>query len=146
MKLEKVMERCDSIKGGTYHSVEWRKTLKNTEVHKEFRNRIVKETIGVYRIGVCYNKMKCMVGQPTQSLPWGQWLKDYENYIIINKDKAYLRLTLTMNGNKPKTKWYLDGVETSKEELIQMNALASSQLKPLESPIFVVDIENIVSF
>lgn len=155
MLLSEVQQIVNSSKKGTIHTVAWSKTLGNGDAKKDFRNRIQKQVIGYFRVGVTYSnmeKVKIMRGDPTQDvasvLPWGHWLENYTNTIIEHKDKYYLRLTAAFNSNlKIKTKWFLDGEEVTKEQLIEMDALGASQRKENNDIIcFSVDINNITDF
>lgn len=135
-----------NLKSGTIHSVHWKRTLGNGDVLKDFRGRVEKETIGNFRIGVEYSNMAINKDKICGSLPYGFF--EYLNEIIYSPstDTYQLRLTNTMNEHmKPKVKWYLDGKEITKEELIEMNALSSQQLKPKqEKPVFNIKLESII--
>ncbi len=114
------------IKKGTIHSIHYKRVV--SSVRKAFKGRVEKETIGNFRIGCDYQNLAENKDIKTGSLPYGMW--EYGNEIIhsITKEgiESYqLRLTITKNKNfKPHTKWYLDGVETTKEHLIEIGAMA----------------------
>lgn len=139
-----------NLKSGTIHSIHWKRVLGNGDVLKDFRGRIEKETIGNFRIGIDYSNMAINKDKICGSLPYGFF--EYSNEIIYSPstDTYQLRLTQTMNEHMiPKVKWYLDGKEITKEELIEMNALGSRQrnpkpLDPKENPVFNVKLENII--
>ena len=139
-----------NLKKGTIHQVHWKRILGNSDVLKDFRGRVAKETIGNFRIGVNYANMTINKGKETGNLPYGYF--EYSNEILYSpsSDTYQLRLTQTMNEKLiPQVKWYLDGVETTKEALIEMNALGSKQrqtkpFNPKEDPVFNVKLENII--
>lgn len=145
MLLEEYKEL--NLKKGTIHSVHWRRPLKS--VLKPFRDRVEKETIGRFRIGVTYANMAINKDKITGSLPYGMF--EYSNEIIWSEaSKTHqLRLTQTMGANKPTVKYYLDGEEITKEKLIEMNALNSEERKvktfdPKEKPVFNVSLDYIL--
>lgn len=149
MKLQEYKDL--NLKSGTIHSIHWSRPLRDNEVLKGFKGgRIVKETIGNFRIGVEYSNMAINKDKITGSLPYGFF--EFENEIIYSpsSDTYQLRLTQTMNENmKPKVKWFLDGQEITRDELIEMNALGSTQrstkpFDPKENPVMNVKLENII--
>lgn len=148
MKLEEYKNL--NLRPGTIHSIHWSRILKKGDALKGFEGRIAKETIGNFRIGVDYANMKINKDKITGSLPYGSF--EYSNEIIYSptSDTYQLRLTQTMNKSMvPNVKWYLDGKEISKEELIEMKALGSKQrenkpFNPEENPVFNVKLENII--
>ncbi len=135
---------------GTIHSIHWRRTLNNSEVLKDYRGRVEKETIGNYRIGIDYSNMAINKDKITGSLPYGFF--EYSNEILYSPatDTYQLRLTQTFNKNlKPMVKYYLDGNPITKEELINLNALGSRErnpqpFDPYERPVFNVKLNSIV--
>ena len=140
-----------NLRCGTIHSIHWKRPLRDDEVLKGFKNgRVMKEIIGNYRIGIDYSNMAINKDKITGSLPYGFF--EYSNEIICSPstNTYQLRLTQTMNENmKPHTKWYLDGKEITKEELIEMKALGASQrankpLDPKEHPVFNVKLDSII--
>lgn len=150
MKFENYKEL--NLKHGTIHSVHWSRVLNDTQVLKGFKGgRITKETIGNFRIGVTYENMAINKDKVTGSLPYGFF--EYSNEIIYSPTSDTYQLRLTLTGreekNPPKVKWYLDGEEITKEELIAMNALGASQRKskPLkleDNPVFNVKLNDII--
>ncbi|MBR3208907.1 MAG: hypothetical protein IKF82_01430 [Bacilli bacterium] len=130
-----------NLKRGTIHSIHWKRTLKKGDALKGFEGRITKETVGNFRIGVEYANMKVNEGKVVGSLPYGFY--ELRNEIIYSpsSDTHQLRLTNTMGSNKPKVKWYLDGNEITKDELIAMNALGASQRKVGGEPPLVINVK-----
>lgn len=144
------MYKALNLKKGTIHSIHWKRTLKKGDALKGFENRITKETIGNFRIGVDYSNMAINKDKITGSLPYGFF--EYSNEILYSpaSDTYQLRLTHTMNEhNIPQVKWYLDGKEITKEELIEMKALGSSQrnpkpFNPVDRPVFNIKFDDII--
>lgn len=139
-----------NLKRGTIHSIHWKRKLSNSEVLKDFRDRVEKETIGNFRIGIDYSNMAINKDKITGSLPYGFF--EFSNEILYSpsSNTYQLRLTQTMNKSMaPKSKYYLDGEEITKEKLIEMNALGSrlrneKPFDPVERPVFNIKLENII--
>lgn len=130
------------FKSGTIHSIHWIRTLGDREVLKDYRGRIKKETIGNFRIGVTFGNMAINKNKIVGSLPYGYF--EFANEIIYSptSNTHQLRLTKTMNKNsKPIVNWYLDNKPITKEELISMNALGSSQRKDNKEEVIVFNVK-----
>lgn len=132
-----------NLKKGTIHSVHWKRVI---NAKKGFKGRIQKETIGNFRIGVEYANMAINKDIITGSLPYGYFVFSNEILYSPSTDTYQLRLTNTFNPNmKAKATYYLDGVEITKQELIEMDALLSDEIKKKEpNPVFNVKLENII--
>lgn len=143
MEETTLKQKIKGIKKGTFITIEYRsETAKNGHV-------IEKITKGVYRIGICYSHLKTQANKITQGLPFGEWEKGFENYIIrhtpkpkkgeIPHQEIYLRV-YTVDRNKPKIKYICDGKETSKEWLLENNLIT---IKP-HTDLFIVPIKNVI--
>ena len=126
-----------------------KKQLKKDKNEKDTQKEEEKENKTVINIENARNT-KYEKDKETGNLPYGYF--EYSNEILYSpsSDTYQLRLTQTMNEKLiPQVKWYLDGVETTKEALIEMNALGSKQrqtkpFNPKEDPVFNVKLENII--
>ena len=140
-----------NIRKGTIHSIRFKRVVKTL---KSFNGGVVeKETVGTYRFGINYANIRQNQAKVVGSLPYGQWTDDqFLIEQIINGNVNYqLRLTTTGNPNhKAHTKWYLNGAEIDKQDLINMNALGSADRNPRpmdpNNPIqiFNVKLENVI--
>ena len=131
-----------NIKKGTIHSIHYKRVV--SQVRKAFKGRVEKETIGNFRIGCSYENLAVNKEKITGPLPYGYF--EYSNEIIYSPttDTYQLRLTITNNKNvKPMVKWYLDGVETTKEHLIEIGAMADSKSKT-DLLVFNVKLNDII--
>lgn len=120
-------------------------------VLKEWKGHsVTKETVATVRKGINYSHLKTVKERLTLSsgtvgsLPWGKWEEGYEGLIINNiKDgvsKKYVRLY--PSPNKSNVKYFLDGREVRKNEL--MGIISNSYFSDKKLPdCFTVAIENI---
>lgn len=76
-------------------------------------------------------------------LPWGTWMKGQEGLIIDHKGSQYVRLY--SSPNKSTVKYFLNGVEVTRDELKDSGHVLSSYFnKPEEKPdAMTVKAENI---
>ena len=148
MELKKLLDVISNIAKGTYVKVMYKSIKQPLAAHKG--NVIEKVSYGVYRLGIAYANKQENIGRQTGPLRGTneQWLKGFENYIIEdNVKKTYkLRLYTSENKNlKPTTKWYLNGVETTKQWLIDNKYISESSSKTNPSNTFNVFVENVIA-
>lgn len=150
MELTILQEELKKIKKGAFIKLHYKRTLNSSsDVRVAFKNRIVKETRGIYRFGIDYANMKINEGKTIGELKTGiHYDSDSEIIYNPNKNTFKLRAYNTFNPNfKPQVQWFLDGKEITKKELIEMGALGSNQTKTktYETPLIEVMVENIIS-
>ena len=139
MKLETIIETIKTIKKGTFISIEYKTIKKPLAKHKE--SIIEKHSIGTYRLGIEYANMAANKDKETGPLPYGSFKLDFKDYIIEYGDKKYLRVYTSVK-HKTISKWFLNGVETTKEYLIENGYISNSKSKPTEC--FNINIDNII--
>ena len=90
----------------------------------------IKLTVSTVRKGIAYDNMKSVQAKVEQGkelthiLPWGSWKSGYKGLIIEHKEKTYLRLY--SSPNKSKSKYFLNGVEVTKEQMKNANVVQNS--------------------
>ena len=90
----------------------------------------IKFTVATVRKGIAYDNMKSVQAKVeqgkelTHELPWGSWKVGSEGLIIEHKEKTYLRLY--SSPNKSKSKFFLNGVEVTKEQMKNANVVQNS--------------------
>ena len=140
MTLEELKKAVCEIKKGTFIHIEYEsvKLIQGKELKKE--------SYGEYRIGLNYANLGSQKNKVTGELPWGQWVKGFETYIIehipkgAEAPKYYFRI-YTTNTIKSKVKYFLNGIERSKQWLTDNGFIKDKASKPLDC--FVVPIENV---
>lgn len=129
------------IKNGAFTSVEYCSYPKPLKAYKG--HEIKKVTKGIYRLGIAYKNLASKKDIQTEKLPYGQWVDNWVNKLIERDGKYQLRLYMTNNRkHKSHTKWYLDGQEITKQELIEMGAISESNSNHIE--MFNVHLENVI--
>lgn len=141
-------QKVENVKNGKFIYMVWCSYPQGTKEYKQYNGRIQKVTSGVVRLGIDYSHLAENVGKPTGHLKSGYWKT--RNLVIENVDKnemvsLKLRVYPTKNKkHKSKTKWYFDGVEVTKEWLIDNHYM--KEPTPRTEPLICFDIkvENII--
>lgn len=134
MDIQKLEQVIASIKGGQFHTIEWKSDVKTLA---NFKNeRIEKITVAsAIRIGVQYdNKSSVVVKRENGILPSeNQGLRGCEwvqcPYILQGKTALQLRITLAQN-TKFDTKYFINGNPTTKEAISNMIPKSSNSPMP----------------
>ena len=124
MTKEQFVEFVKNVKGCKFVNVT---AITDADMYTKgnpYRGRVKKFTITPMQFNYDYetavnNRLKKQGKEPNfkaDKLPWGKWLKDYENKIIIHNDELYLR-TYSVKDKHPKTFYLLDGVRVTKEQM-----------------------------
>jgi hypothetical protein len=168
MKESIVLNRLGEIPNGRFFKMTWKSEV---PVFSKFNNmyEVTKITTSTVRKGIKYtntktyktkffrkvneNRTDYMIApvnfNDKTELPWGHYRAGYENLIIDHTNKAgeknsYLRLYVTPN--KPKSKFYLNGKEISKEELKSKGIVKESYwTEGTNDGVFNIKIKNILS-
>jgi hypothetical protein len=83
-------------------------------------------------------------------LKWGQWKAKYEGVLIEHKEKDYFRFyTSTLKNHVPKCKYLLNGVEITKQELMDLKigekpVVINSYWNSNVEETMTVKVENII--
>ena len=119
---------------GQFVTARWQSVVATSAAFKALK--ITKITSAVVRSGIDFSNLTSVKdgienGERNEvgSLPWGEWINF--PYIIGHKNKEYVRLYPSVN-NIPKVSYFIDGVETSKAEILQY-LTASTVKKMLEA-------------
>lgn len=144
MTLEKLIELLKNIKKGTFVKMTYKSVKKPLAAHKG--DLIEKVSSGVYRLGITYANMKINAEKITGPMNSGEWKRGFENYIINDLDKngnETHKLRVYTTKHKTTSKWYLNGVETTKEWLETNGYIGKQTSKP--TPLFNVFVENVLA-
>lgn len=143
MTRNELLAVIENKKKGTYSSVQY-------ESEKTVKNNVIKKvTSAVVRLNITYKNTKAFKESgktEVQPLTWGAWLID--GLLINHTNKKgeyneYLRMYFTNNKKlKFKTRYFLNGVETTKQELLESGLLKEEENK---SGLFNININNITS-
>ena len=140
MTFIELLEKISKVRKGTFIKIEYKSVKKPLAAFKG--STIEKYSKGVYRLGITYANMKENQNKVTGALPFGKWEPNLENYIVDYNGKKYLRVYVDSK-HKTTSKWFLNGVETTKDYLVD-NRIIGAQNKHHTS-CFILPIENIIS-
>ena len=99
------------LKRGQYTRVVYRRPVK---LRAGCTDQIEKRVTMVARAGVSYANMAAAPENPGP-LPWGQWVKGLENYVIQLREELYLRFA----PQSSKSVYYKNGIEVPEEEALR---------------------------
>lgn len=135
-RLEKIQEILKTIKKGSFINIQYQTKPK---LAKKFADiELLKRTSGCYRVGIKYANLGENKEKITGPLSYGTYF--LENYIIEHKGNYYLRVYTTKN-HKSKSKFFVNGVETSRKEVEETFNYKSSQ----PTLCFNINLDNIIS-
>ena len=138
MRNQDLIKKALSTKKGAFTKIKY---------FSDKGNGVIKETSCVVRLGINYGNIKHNKEKIVGDLPWGQWVKGLEGYVIEHTNKKgeykqYLRLYTTAIKSMV-VKWTLNGVETTKQALID-NGLLKDKPRKIED-CFNVPMDHILS-
>lgn len=123
-------------------------TVRNMKVRKG-QPEVLKQSSFQCRIGVSYDNIASVIekrenGQlPAENagLPWGEWIQF--PHLISHNGNHYLRCTKISSNFIPKTCFYQNGKEISKDEA-KIVCLASEFREDQDNEVFTIKVESIV--
>lgn len=149
----KALEIVNQLKNrqGQHTKIAWQKVCKTL---KSFDGIVSKRTVAHVRTGINYVNLaevraEIISGERdgVEPLPWGQWVKGFEKYIIEHKGTDYVRLyPATFANLVPQVEWTLNGKPASFAE-VEPFLLASEKPKADEDkPLcFTVKAESVIA-
>lgn len=133
---------------GAFYATTYERDVKVTKEYKG-KVKVTKRTSGVYRYGVQYSHTNAFkaLEREVQPLPNSQATDNLLQWTIgeDGQPKDYKVRCFTVPNQKSQSVWYLDGKETTKEELQTKGIIP--QDKPSTQPLtmFTVFVRNIVA-
>ena len=159
MTIDEIIKLLDEAKhkGSYVRHITWNKTLslrKKKALSGEAipdNLQITKITSMPMRLGIDYGNMKSTKKQHGEnfvpgSLPWGQWVKGYEKYLIEYNGHYYLRIAEGINSSsKATTTYYKNGVPCNKQEAQNYCLSSNFGTQSNDSPVYNINITNIIT-
>lgn len=151
------MERLDLIstlsnfRNGAFIKVKYNGDLVSKLNANAKKNGVTatKESVVTLRKGIDYDAQKSVKEKVangkelTHELPWGTWVKGFEGLLIEHNGKTYLRVYMGMSLG---TRYFINGVEKTYDELEPMGIFQPSWFKPKEkADAYTINIDNIVA-
>ena len=148
--MKDLQKALQNIKKGVFVTEEHKRQI---PLKKGFEHlKVEKLTKSIVRLGCKYANLQEVKIKNTETKGLSkslEWVKEYENVLMINQENEIsIRFTKSRNPkHKAKTKWFLNGVEITKEELIKLDCLYARDITPSknDSPVFNVKIKDLIS-
>lgn len=142
---KQIKDVINQVKKGTFFRLEIKAPLQTKVAYKN--DKVEKTQVLVARIGIEYQNMAQNQNRITQPLPFGEYEKGYENYIISyeknGKTTKYLRYYIV---NKVETIYTMNGKVVDYNELIENNIIYNKKPSNKENDnTRIVKFENIVA-
>ena len=151
MKLVNVQEALKGYKKGTFQRVGWKSNIESAAARKKGVS-VVKEAEATVRLGISYSNIQAVKVTREENgefKPHIVWFKHSEDLPFIiehlqDSDKKYLQLFTVNNNSNPRAYYYINGVLTPKQEVINSgycNDSTFAQKAPTQT--FNIPIENL---
>ena len=140
MTIEEVIKAFKEKPNGKFFRIQYQKDLTD-KIKASERNshELYKITDATVRKGVSYsNKKDVEPSSNKRELPWGEWSTEEEHmtngksFVIKHKGELYIRVEMNNSDgiDKAHTKYFLDGVEVTYDELKNSGIMIDSFFKP----------------
>ena len=148
MNLDEIKTAIHSHNKGAFTTIETCKTLKTKKAYAD--KSIMKVSRMTGRFGVDYNNISKVqqkresgeLPKEPGSLPWGNWVKNEEGYLIEHKGQIYVRVATSPN--KTKSTYFINGVPAD-EGTVKSMCLASEFPKGDKPDVLAIKASNIVT-
>lgn len=149
MNKNMLIAKLQNKNKGQWMICRWTSDLPVKAIYKKQGFVVNKTTIATVRVGISYQNTKSVQAKVKKGyelkheLNWGGWSVDYPGLLIEHKGNIYLRMY--NSPNKPKSVYFLNGKEISKEELINKGIVQDSYWKKSNESVdcFTVNVTNI---
>lgn len=149
MNKNMLIAKLQNKNKGQWMICRWTSDLPIKAIYKKQGVVVNKTTTTTVRVGISYQNMKSVQAKAENGyelkheLNWGVWSTDHPGLLIEHKGNIYLRMY--NSPNKPKSVYFLNGKEISKEDLISKGIVQDSYWKKTNESVdcFTVNITNI---
>ena len=130
MNTNMIIAKLNNKQNGSWFNVKWCSDIPMVAAYKKMGHVAYKITAAQCRKGIEYAKQKSVIAKVDKGyvlaheLPWGQWKEGYKGLLLEHKNEDYLRLYF--GPNKTETKYYIDGIEYTYQELKDSNMILPS--------------------
>ena len=156
MKINEITKVMENKKKGTFLSIGWQREIASSKAKKEGIS-VIKTTDTIVRWGLKSYKntrrylaqeaVKEALGQQTEQKEYKPWSKQITPYLLqhlSNPEKLYLLVYPVVRKNIAKVHYYINGVEATKQEVIDSGYCNASEFTKDELPLVMnPSIENI---
>lgn len=141
MELNNIINKLNKQHKGTFVRIGWKSNIESAKA-RNAGIQVVKETDALVRWGIQYDHLKrvqalkaekAASGEPTKVVkPWYKHLEQ-NPYIIqhlSDETKTYLQLYTVNNKKSMKIKYYINGVEMTKQQVVDSGYVNASEWNP----------------
>lgn len=134
MEIKEINKRLPKQKG-TFVRIGWSSNIESAAARKS-GVQVVKETDATVRWGIAYDHMQRVkeikaTAQPSETKykPWYKHLETSPHIVekLSDPSKKYLQLFPVRKNGRNKTRYYINGVEKTKEEVINSGYVNNSE-------------------
>lgn len=141
MEVKRINEILNNKQRGTFIRIGWKSNIESAAARKN-GVQVVKQTDATVRWGVKYDNLKRVKALRAEALALktttktvAPWYKHIEgNYHLIqhlsDPSKIYLQLFTINKKNSMKTRYYINGIEKTKKEVIESGYVNNSEWAP----------------
>lgn len=138
MEIKHINELLTKQHKGTFVRIGWKSNIESAKARSAGIS-VVKETDATVRWGVSYDHLKRVkeikaTTQPstTNHKPWYKHVEGYPHIIehLSDPSKTYLQLFTINKKNSMKIRYYINGVEKTKQEVIDSGYVNNSEWAP----------------
>ena len=141
MELNNIINKLSKQHKGTFIRIGWKSNIESAKARNAGIS-VVKETAAIVRWGIKYDNLarvkaikaeKAATGETQKATkPWYKHLEKYPYIIqhLSDATKTYLQIYTVHNKKSMKTKYYINGVEATKQQVIDSGYVNASEWAP----------------
>ena len=138
MELNKIISRLNKQHKGTFIRIGWKSNIESAKARNAGIS-VVKETDATVRWGVTYDRLKRVremkataQSSTTNYKPWYKHVEGSPHIVehLSDPSKTYLQLFTINKKNSMKARYYINGVEKTKQEVIDSGYVNNSEWAP----------------
>lgn len=151
MELVEFTQKISSYQKGSFITIETQRQAKKLKKYESLD--IQKYSKNVVRLGCQYSNLQAVKEKHINDIDFKtqlpdnlEWVKGYENILLYNKKTKEYSVRVETTNHSPIVKWFLNGVETAKTELLDYLLSSEKQSKSSngETIVFNVKLKDLV--
>lgn len=153
MEIKTINEILSNRHKGTYINIEWASNIESAAARKSGVS-VVKINNATVRWGIRYGNIKSVKKtqnpqqNTTSAKPWYKRIDDHPYLIqhLSDPSKIYLQLFTSQRESKMQTRYYINGVEATRQEVVDSGYVNKSSLETNSGCLIMnIPISNILS-
>ena len=153
MEVKTINEILSKRHKGTYINIKWTSNIESAAARKSGVS-VIKINEATVRWGIKYGNIKSVKEaqaspqNPTPAKPWYKRIDDHPYLIqhLSDPSKIYLQLFTSQRESKMRTRYYINGIEATRQEIVNSGYVNKSSLETNSSCLIMnIPISNILS-